>query len=114
MFISGTWRESVVDAALLVRDVCRLQCERSGTEPVQLSLAAVSQIMKLLGFSAQKPLYKAWQQDTAIVRQWKTEAYPQIRAQARSLGATVYFADEAGIRSDYHTGRPGHLLAKRR
>ena len=69
-----------------------------------LSLAAVSRIMKLLGFSAQKPLYQAWQQDAAMVRRWETETYPQIKAQARSVGAMVYFADEAGIRSDYHTG----------
>jgi transposase len=69
-----------------------------------LSLAAVSRIMKLLGFSAQKPLYQAWQQDAAIVRRWETKAYPQIKAEAPSVGATVYFADEAGIRSDYHSG----------
>jgi transposase len=69
-----------------------------------LSLAAVSRVMKLLGFSAQKPLYQAWQQDAAMVRRWQTETYPEIRVQARSVGATVYFADEAGIRSDYHTG----------
>ncbi len=69
-----------------------------------LSLAAVSRIMKLLGFSAQKPLYQAWQKDAAMVRRWETETYPQIKAQARSSGATVYFADEAGIQSDYHTG----------
>ncbi|WP_347560336.1 helix-turn-helix domain-containing protein, partial [Azotobacter chroococcum] len=30
-----------------------------------LSLSAVSRVMKLLGFTAQKPLYRAWQQDAA-------------------------------------------------
>ena len=30
--------------------------------------------------------------------------YPAIRAAARKQGATIYFADEAGIRSDYHSG----------
>ncbi len=34
-----------------------------------LSLSAVSRVMKLLGFTAQKPLYRAWQQDAARVRQ---------------------------------------------
>ncbi|GAB7549248.1 IS630 family transposase [Cupriavidus sp. 8B] len=70
----------------------------------KLSLASVSRIMKLLGFSAQKPLYQAWQQDAKLVRQWEMETYPEIRAQARAAGATIYFVDEAGIRSDYHTG----------
>jgi transposase len=31
--------------------------------------------------------------------------YPQIRAQAAAAGATIFFADEAGIRTDHHAGR---------
>lgn len=52
--------------------------------------------MKRLGFTAQKPRYQA--------RQWERQAYPRIRAEAKARGATIYFADESGIRSDYHTG----------
>ena len=59
--------------------------------------------MKLLGFTAQKPLYQAWQQDPVLVRQWEAETYPAIKAEA-AAGATIYFADESGIRSDCHTG----------
>jgi hypothetical protein len=33
-----------------------------------------------------------------------TETYPGIRAEAEQTGATIYFCDEAGIRSDYHAG----------
>ncbi len=69
-----------------------------------LSLESVRRVMKLLGFSAQKPLYQAWQQDPVLVKQWETETYPAIKAAAQAAGATIYFADEAGIRSDYHTG----------
>ncbi len=35
---------------------------------------------------------------------WKAETYPQIRAEAAQLGATIHFADEAGVRADYHGG----------
>ena len=35
---------------------------------------------------------------------WEAEIYPAIRAEAKAAGATIYFADESGIRSDYHTG----------
>jgi transposase len=69
-----------------------------------LSLASVSRIMRLLGFSAQKPLYQAWQQDPVLVQKWESETYPEIRREARRAGASIYFADESGIRSDYHTG----------
>jgi hypothetical protein len=60
--------------------------------------------MKLLGFSAQKPLYQVWQQDEKLVRQWEEVIYPEIKKEAKRVGATIYFADESGIRSDYHTG----------
>ena len=33
-----------------------------------------------------------------------SQVFPAIRAQARAEGATIYFGDEAGIRSDYHAG----------
>jgi transposase len=70
----------------------------------ELSVSSVHRLMKILGFSAQKPLYQAWQQDPVLVRTWETETYPAIRVEAKRVGATIYFADESGIRSDYHTG----------
>jgi len=91
-FAFGLWTLSLI-AALIEREFGK-----------KLSLASVSRIMKLLGFSAQKPLYQAWQQDATLVRQWEAETYPAIRAEAQAVGATIYFADESGIRSDYHTG----------
>jgi hypothetical protein len=30
--------------------------------------------------------------------------HPAIREQAAEVGATIYFADEAAVRSDYHAG----------
>lgn len=69
-----------------------------------LALSSVSRVMKLLGFTAQKPLYQAWQQDAVLVRTWEQETFPAIRREAKAAGAMVYFADEAGLRSDYHAG----------
>ena len=64
-----------------------------------LSLGSVGRIMKILGFTVQKPLREAWQQDPILVREWETKEYPAIRAKAKSVGAKIYFADEAGIPS---------------
>ena len=69
-----------------------------------LALSSVSRVMKLLGFTAQKPLYQAWQQDAVLVRTWEQETFPAIRREAKAAGAVVFFADESGLRSDYHTG----------
>lgn len=69
-----------------------------------LSKASVSRVMKILGFTVQKPLYQAWQQDEVLVQQWQAETYPAIKREAKQTGATIYFGDESGLRSDYHTG----------
>jgi transposase len=71
---------------------------------VALSEVSVGRLLRKLGLSPQRPLYRAWQQNPQAVARWKAETYPQIRAQAAQVGATIYFADEAGVRSDYHAG----------
>jgi DDE superfamily endonuclease/Winged helix-turn helix len=57
-----------------------------------------------MGLSPQRPLHQAYQLDPDAVDRWKREQFPVIRAEAKKAGATAYFADEAGIRSDYHCG----------
>jgi transposase len=71
---------------------------------VSLSEVSVGRLMRRLGFSPQRPLYRAWQQDPALVGRWRAEDYPKIAARAKREGALIYFADESGIRSDHHAG----------
>jgi transposase len=71
---------------------------------VALSEVSVGRLLRKLGLSPQRPLYRAYQQNPEAVARWKAEEYPAIREQAAQVGATVYFADEAGVRSDYHAG----------
>jgi transposase len=71
---------------------------------VALSEVSVGRLLRKLGLSPQRPLYRAWQQNPEAVRRWKTEEYPAIRAEAAQVGATIYFTDEAGVRSDDHAG----------
>ena len=54
--------------------------------------------------SAQRPLYRSWKQDPERVERWKREEYPAIKARAAEVGATILFADEASVRTDYHAG----------
>lgn len=69
-----------------------------------LSVVTVGRILKKLGMSPQRPLYRAYQQDPEKVRVWKQETYPRIRAEASECDGVVLFADEAAIRTDYHAG----------
>jgi transposase len=71
---------------------------------VRLSEVSVGRLLRKLGLSPQRPLYRASQQNPEAVARWKAEEYPAIREQAAQVGATIYFADEAGVRSDYHAG----------
>jgi hypothetical protein len=71
---------------------------------VVVSLPTVGRIMKKLGMSVQRPLYRAYQQDPDKVRIWKEQTYPKIRELAAEVGATIFFADEAGVRTDHHGG----------
>lgn len=82
----------------LIRELIKRELNTS------MSIAAVHRVMRMLGFTPQKPLYRAFQQDAVLVQKWQTEDFPAIRAEAKAAGATIFFADEAGMRSDYHTG----------
>jgi transposase len=71
---------------------------------VVLSRFAVSKLLKQLGMSQQRPLWRAWQQDPKKVEAWLEDEYPKIKRRAKRLGAEIFFGDEAGIRSDGHAG----------
>ena len=71
---------------------------------VCLSDISVGRLLRKLGLSPQRPLRKAYQRDEAKVEAWRKRAYPEIRKLAKKEGATIYFGDEASIRSDTHSG----------
>jgi transposase len=88
--------------ALWTREVVRqLIPARFG---LQLTVASVGRTLHKLGFSAQRPLYRAEQADPAAVARWKETEYPKIAAEAKETDGRVFFVDEAGVRSDYHAG----------
>ena len=82
----------------MVRDLVRREFG------VALSVVSVGRLLRKLGLSPQRPLWRAYQQNPEAVDRWKREQFPAIRAQAAAAGATIWFADEAGVRSDYHAG----------
>jgi transposase len=72
---------------------------------IDLSLTSVGRLLAQLGLTCQKPLMRAFQQNPSLVEKWLKEEFPAIRAQAKKLGAEIFFADEAGVRSDFHSGK---------
>ena len=71
---------------------------------IKLSRTSVGRLLRQLGFSCQKPLYRAFQRNPELVKQWKEQVFPQIQKRAKKEGAAIYFQDESGVRSDFHSG----------
>lgn len=71
---------------------------------VSLSKSSVNRLLAQLGLSPQRPLWKAYQQNPEAVDHWIHAQYPKIKRRAKRMGAEIFFGDEAGVRSDHHSG----------
>jgi len=102
MIVGNDPRQLQFEFALWTRDMVRELIRREFG--VRLSAVSVGRLLRKLGLSPQRPLWRAYEQNPERVTAWKQTEYPAIRAAAAQVGATIYVADEAGIRSDYHAG----------
>jgi transposase len=66
---------------------------------VKLPIRTVGLYLQRWGFTPQKPLKKAYQQDPLEVQAWLDEQYPRIQARANAEGAEIHWGDETGLRS---------------
>ena len=71
---------------------------------ISLSVTSVGRLMSQLGFSPQRPIQKAYEQNPSLVKKWLKREFPKIKKLAKEEKATIYFGDEAGLRSDYYSG----------
>lgn len=71
---------------------------------IRLSIWTVGRYLKRWGFTPQKPLRRAYERDPEAVRSWLTRQYPAIQKRARREGATIFWGDEMGMRSDHQAG----------
>jgi len=71
---------------------------------INLSVWTVGRYLARWGFTPQKPVQRAYEQDPRAVRRWLKREYPAIHALARKEKATIFWADETGMRSDHQSG----------
>ncbi len=69
---------------------------------VKLSKSSISRLLVHLGLSAQRPTYKSYKQNSKKVEQYISKTFPDAVAQAKRLGAQLFFVDEAAVRGDSH------------
>ena len=72
---------------------------------VELSRWTVGHYLKRWGFTPQKPIKKAYEQNPKAVTKWLEEAYPEIKKRAMIEKADIYWGDETGLRSEHFVGR---------
>ena len=72
---------------------------------IRVSLSTAGRYLKRWGFTPQKPVRRAVEQNPQEVRNWLEKAYPAIRQQAKSEKAQIFWGDEMGLRSDHAVGR---------
>ncbi len=95
-------RQLEFEFALWTRDMVRELIKRKFN--VDYTPQGVGKLLRGLGLSPQRPLVRAYEQDPERVRAWKEKEYPAIRAEANALGASIFFCDEASVRTDHHAG----------
>jgi transposase len=79
---------------------------------IRLSPWTIGRYLKRWGMTPQKPVRRAFEQNSQEVKQWLKEEYPQIRRRAKREKARIYWGDEMGLRSDHATGRSFSLKGK--
>jgi transposase len=77
-------RQLEFEFALWTRELVRALIRREFR--VSLSAVSVGRLLRTLGLSPQRPLWRAWQADPEAVARWKDEQFPAIRARARAGG----------------------------
>jgi transposase len=92
-----------LDFALWSREAVRALIRRQ--YGVRLAVRTTGKYLARWGFTAQKPLRRAYEQQPAAVRDWLHHEYPAIVARARRQPGVIFWGDETGLRADDVRGR---------
>jgi len=72
---------------------------------ISISIWTAGRYLARWGFTPQKPVRRAYERNQKEVERWMKERYPRIKYRAKAEGATIYWGDETGLRSDHAFGR---------
>jgi transposase len=72
---------------------------------VNLPVRTMGEYLKRWGFTPQKPIKKAYEQNPKKVKAWLENEYPTIAAQAKAEGAEIYWGDQTGVNNQPNAPR---------
>lgn len=64
---------------------------------IELGLSTISDYLRRWGFTPQKPILRAYEQNPKAVEKWIKEDYQAIASRARAEGAEIHWADETAV-----------------
>lgn len=69
---------------------------------VEMQDRLVGKYLKRWGFTPQRPIKRALEQDPVKVAIWLEQTYPQLLARAKAENATILWGDETAVKEDTH------------
>ena len=72
---------------------------------IEMPIRTVGEYLQRWGFTPQKPLRRAYEQNPVSVKKWLEDEYPVIAERAKQEAAEIHWGDETGLRSDTQHGR---------
>lgn len=89
--------------ALWTRDAVRLALHQRYR--INLPIRTMGDYLKRWGFTPQKPVKRAYEQDPKKLAQWIETDYPEIAAHAKQEKAEIHWGDETGIQNNAYNAR---------
>ena len=92
-----------IDSALWTRSAVQtlIACECD----VKMPIRTVGEYLKRWGYTPQKPLKRAYEQNPQTVKVWLETDDPALEQRAATEAAEIAWGDESGLRSDAQVGR---------
>lgn len=72
---------------------------------IDMPIRTVGEYLNRWGFTPQKPLRRAYEQNPKAVQKWLEQEYPKISKRAKKENAEIHWGDETGLNSDSYHGR---------
>lgn len=72
---------------------------------IELSIRCVGDYLNRWGFTPQKPIKRAYEQQPKAVQKWLDEEYPEIEERAVAEGAEIHWGDETAVMNTDVRGR---------
>jgi len=89
--------------ALWTRDAVRMAIRQHFH--IDLPIRTTGDYLKRWGFTPQKPVKRAYEQDPKKIAHWLETTYPSIAARAKQEKAEIHWGDETGIQSDAYNAK---------